>query len=158
MRKIIFALGVIFALIAIAQGKKIAERISPPAPSVKQAIAFAEQQIGAAYCYGAPTGNNCPPGTFDCSGLVYAAYKLPSSQRTSEEQWASERHVRNPKRGDLVFFTGSPIDPPPGHVGIYLAPHKMIDAYAVGTQVRIESFGTAESAPGLQYPTGYSIP
>ena len=82
MRKIIFALGVIFALIAIAQGKKIAERISPPAPSVKQAIAFAEQQIGAAYCYGAPTGNNCPPGTFDCSGLVYAAYKLPFSQRT----------------------------------------------------------------------------
>ena len=41
-------------------------------------------------------------------------------------------HVQTPKRGDLVFFTGSPIDHPPGHVGIYLAPHRMIDAYAGG--------------------------
>ena len=161
IRKILVCAAGLCAIIAIANHAKgmVSHHSSPHFASAAQGIAFAEQQIGAAYCYGAPTGGNCPPGTFDCSGLTYKAYNLPGSDRTSEEQWANLPHVSKPVRGDLVFFVGgdTALDPSPGHVGIYLGPHKMIDAYAVGTQVRIESFGTAYSAPGLQL-VGYADP
>src|SRR5690242_11953183 len=84
----------------------------PMAPSgaAARAIAYARDQIGKPYVYGA-TG----PDAFDCSGLVMQAWRLPGSDRTSEEQWANLPHVAQPARGDLVLMVGSPIDPSPGH-------------------------------------------
>jgi cell wall-associated NlpC family hydrolase len=74
---------------------------------------FAVRQVGKPYIWGG-TG----PVGFDCSGLVYAAYRssglvLP---RTTTEMLASPLLVRIPKsqarRGDLAFF-GT------GHVELY---------------------------------------
>jgi cell wall-associated NlpC family hydrolase len=74
---------------------------------------WAVRQRGKPYIWGG-TG----PQGFDCSGLVYAAYRqagvlLP---RTTQEMLASWRLVRIPKwqahRGDLAFF-GT------GHVELY---------------------------------------
>jgi peptidoglycan DL-endopeptidase CwlO len=128
-----------------------------PAPSgtAAAAIAYAKAQIGKPYAYGA-TG----PDAYDCSGLVMAAYASAgvSIERTSEEQWASEPHVSDPEPGDLVYFTGSPIDPPPGHVGLVVGPHLMIDAYGSGVPVQEQSFGLPDSAPGLADPWGYTRP
>jgi cell wall-associated NlpC family hydrolase len=55
--------------------------------------------------------------------------------RTSEEQWANLPHVSRPAPGDLIFYTGSPIDPPPGHVVMYIGHGEVIQAYATGTPV-----------------------
>jgi peptidoglycan DL-endopeptidase CwlO len=74
---------------------------------------YALKQRGKPYIYGA-TG----PQGFDCSGLVYAAYRATgiSLPRTTYGMLGSWRLVRIPKskaqRGDLAFF-GS------GHVEIY---------------------------------------
>jgi len=158
VRRGLVILAVILACIAYIRSRGVLPKVlgghsATRVINIAGAIAYAEAQIGKPYLYGA-TG----PDSFDCSGLVYRAYGLPWSQRTSEEQYASERHVRTPKPGDLVFFTGSPIDPPPGHVGIVVGSHKMIDAYGAGTAVRVESFGLTRSAPGLGDPVGYTQP
>jgi cell wall-associated NlpC family hydrolase len=74
---------------------------------------YALRQKGKPYIYG-HTG----PGGFDCSGLVYAAYRAASiaMPRTTYGMLASWRLVRISKshaeRGDLAFF-GT------GHVEIY---------------------------------------
>ena len=132
---------------------------SAPAPhgTVAEVIAFAQSREGCPYVYGG-TGP-CSAG-YDCSGLTQDAFAAAgvAIPRTSEEQWAAGPKVSVPQPGDLVFFTGSPIDPPPGHVGIITGKNMLIDAYGAGTPVRAESFGLATSAPGLQYPTGYTDP
>jgi len=127
--------------------------------TVTTAIAYARKQIGCPYVYGG-TGP-CSSG-FDCSGLVQQAYGAAGVgiPRTSEDQWAQLRHVSTPETGDLVFFTGSSIDPPPGHVGMIVDPvrHLMLDAYGAGTYVREETYGESSSAQGLSIVTGYAEP
>jgi len=74
---------------------------------------FAMRQRGKPYIYG-----DAGPGGFDCSGLVYAAYRASgiALPRTTYGMLASWRLVRISKsqarRGDLAFF-GT------GHVEIY---------------------------------------
>jgi cell wall-associated NlpC family hydrolase len=105
-----------------------------PSPAAATAIAYARAQLGKPYVYGA-TG----PDAFDCSGLVMAAWAAAglSIPRTSEQQWADLPHVTTPEPGDLVFYTGNPIDPPPGHVTMYLGGGQMIEAYGIGVPIRI---------------------
>jgi cell wall-associated NlpC family hydrolase len=107
-----------------------------PSPAAATAVAFARAQLGKPYVYGA-TG----PDAFDCSGLVEAAWAAAgvSIPRTSEQQWADLPHVRQDQLqpGDLVFYTGSPIDPPPGHVTMYAGGGQMIEAYGTGVPIRV---------------------
>ena len=111
------------------------------------AIAYARAQLGKPYVYGA-TG----PDAFDCSGLVQAAWQTAgvSIPRTSEEQWAQLPHVSSPQPGDLVFYSGSPIDPPPGHVTMYVGGGQMIEAYGAGVPIRVTAL-----RPGVW---GYAAP
>lgn len=142
---------------AVAHGSSSPSTTGAPAGAAAQAISFAEHQEGCPYVYGG-TGP-CDDG-WDCSGLVQAAYASAgvSIARTSEEQWATEEHVSSPQPGDLVFFTGSPIDPPPGHVAIYVGPNQIIDAYATGYPVQQQSFGLPSSSGGLTTVYGYTNP
>jgi cell wall-associated NlpC family hydrolase len=105
-----------------------------PSPAAATAVAYARGQLGKPYVYGA-TG----PDAFDCSGLTQAAWQAAgvSIPRTSEQQWADLPHVSSPQPGDLIFYTGSPIDPPPGHVTMYLGGGQMIEAYGTGVPVRV---------------------
>ena len=107
-----------------------------PSPAAATAVAYTRAQLGKPYVYGA-TG----PDAFDCSGLVQAAWADAGVQipRTSEQQWADLPHVSSPEPGDLVFYTGSPIDPPPGHVTMYLGGGQMVEAYGTGVPVRVTS-------------------
>lgn len=130
----------------------------PASKSVRhKAIAWARSQEGCPYLYGG-TGP-CRHG-YDCSGLTMKAYAHAgkSIPRTSEDQWKYMHHVSSPEPGDLVFFTGSSIDAPPGHVGLVISRHKMIEAYGNGVPVRVSSFGTANSPPGDESPTGFASP
>lgn len=93
------------------------------------AIQYAIAQVGDPYKWGA-TG----PNAFDCSGLVYSAYKhaginLP---RTTAFQISAGVPVTkaNLQPGDLVF-------PDPGHVQIYLGNNKIVEAPHSGANVRV---------------------
>jgi cell wall-associated NlpC family hydrolase len=142
---------------AVAHGSSTSSGTGAPTRTAAQAINFAEHREGCPYVYGA-TGP-CEDG-YDCSGLVQAAYASAgvTIARTSEGQWATEEHVSSPQPGDLVFFVGSPIDSPPGHVGIYVGPDQIIDAYATGYPVQEQSFGLPSSAGGLTAVYGYTDP
>jgi cell wall-associated NlpC family hydrolase len=124
-----------------------------PAPShaAAQAIAYARAQLGRPYLWGG-TG----PYAFDCSGLVMKAYRSAGVDiaRTSQAQWATERHVSSPQPGDLVFFAGSDgTMTDPGHVGIVIGHGQMIEAYATGYPVRVASWHRSDlvgfTAPGV---------
>jgi hypothetical protein len=92
------------------------------------AVAFAKAQIGKPYQWGA-TG----PNSFDCSGLVVAAYHAAGLNlpRTTYQQLAAPfRSVAQAElaAGDLVF-------PDAGHVQIYDAGGRIIEAPHAGTTV-----------------------
>ena len=125
---------------------------------VGNAVNYAEAQLGKPYLFGG-TG----PGAFDCSGLVMMAYRAAGVDiaRTSEQQWATLPHVPANKviPGDLVFFAGSDGTPTaPGHVGLVVGKNSMIEAYAVGTPVRVSTFGTPQSPLGDGTVVGYAQP
>ena len=128
-----------------------------PAPAAAvRAIAYARGQLGKPYEWGG-TG----PGAFDCSGLVMMAYRAAgvTLPRTSQEQWAAGPHVHHPRPGDLVFFAGGDGSvTAPGHVGLVIGPHTMIEAYAPGIPVRVSAFGGPAAAPGDGDPVGFTRP
>ena len=105
-------------------------RLRPPrGPSPTPA-----QQLGKPYLWGG-TG----PYSFDCSGLVMEAYAHAGVgiARTSQAQWATERHVSSPRPGDLVFYPGADGTwTSPGHVALVVGGGQMIEAYATGYPIR----------------------
>jgi cell wall-associated NlpC family hydrolase len=132
--------------------------IAVPNQAVAAAIAYARQQIGKPYLWGA-TG----PDAFDCSGLVMMAYRAAGIDipRTSQLQWLWGPRVQpgHEEPGDLVFFAGSDGTPTsPGHVGLVIGHDLMIEAYATGFPVRISPFGTSNAAPGDTNPAGFTRP
>ncbi|WP_063780833.1 C40 family peptidase [Nonomuraea sp. SBT364] len=100
-----------------------------PSDVVRKILAFALDQRGKPYLWGG-TG----PDAFDCSGIVYAAYRAAglSIPRTTFGQWPFgvkiERGSEQP--GDLVFFNAGPGTSPnnPGHVGMVVSKGKMVEA------------------------------
>jgi cell wall-associated NlpC family hydrolase len=127
---------------------------------MQQAISYAKAQLGCPYLWGG-TG---PCGTgFDCSGLVMQAYAAAGVDipRTSQEQWAALPHIPagDQQPGDLVFFAGGDGTPTaPGHVGMVLGKHRMVEAYAPGYPVRISHYGTPNSPPGDESAVGFARP
>ncbi|HKB20025.1 MAG TPA: C40 family peptidase [Gaiellaceae bacterium] len=80
-------------------------------------------------------GGTSPSGGFDCSGLVYWAYRhvgvaLPHS---SYALAGAGRRVRTSRLrpGDLLFFWGY------GHVGLYVGHGRMIHAPHAGERVQV---------------------
>ncbi len=146
--------------IAVLSGHGAAATGGSRAPSraAAQAIAYAQRQIGLPYLWGG-TGSDA----FDCSGLVMEAYGAAgvSIARTSEEQWPTEPHVSSPAPGDLVFFPGADGTPSSlGHVGMVIDPSRdlMIDAYAAGFPVEVDTYGRGAVKPGLADPVGFTQP
>jgi cell wall-associated NlpC family hydrolase len=113
-----------------------------------QAVAFAYAQLGKPYQWGA-TG----PGSYDCSGLVQAAWAAAgvSIPRTTYDQWASLPHVPTSSMapGDLILFSGQ------SHVAIYVGNGQIIDAPNSGSFVeRVTLAGSwyASSMDGVVRP------
>lgn len=73
-------------------------------PRLTRAARTSVNQRGARYRYGAEG-----PNRFDCSGLVYYAYRKAGFRdmpRTSRQQYRHVRHIRKLqlRHGDLIFF------------------------------------------------------
>lgn len=97
---------------------------------VQSAIAFALAQIGKPYVW-ATAG----PNSYDCSGLVYAAYKHAGYKFNGRPTtytligMGTEVQKADLQPGDLVF-------PDAGHVQIYLGRGMIVEAPHTGANVR----------------------
>jgi peptidoglycan DL-endopeptidase CwlO len=128
-------------------------RVGGPSGAAGRAVAFARGQLGKPYLWGASG-----PSSYDCSGLVMAAYRsagvwLP---RVSRAQWHAGPRVGlgGLAPGDLVFFAydiGNPATI--HHVGIYIGGGGMVEAPYSGARVRVASIGRRDYI-GAVRPTG----
>jgi cell wall-associated NlpC family hydrolase len=137
--------------LAVLSGHGVAAGSRAPGGAAAQAIAYARQQIGKPYLWGG-TG----PSAFDCSGLVMEAYASAGFHiaRTSQDQWATERHVSSPQPGDLVFFAGADgTMTSPGHVGIVIGGGQMIEAHGTGVPIREANYSRPDLV-GFTQPWG----
>lgn len=116
-----------------------AESVSlPQTTSGAVAVAYARSKIGSHYRWGA-TG----PHEFDCSGLVYAAYRTAGVRlpRTANQMWQQLPHVSlaHLRVGDIIAFgyRSSYAD----HVGLYAGHGLVIDtsSHRPGGGVGIQS-------------------
>ena len=100
--------------------------------SPHHALAIAVDMIGTPYRYGGTS-----PRGFDCSGLVYYAYRKAGihSPRTTTEQYRQSKRVpvSHLQPGDLVFFTIT--QGKLSHVGIYAGDDRFIHAPSSGKSV-----------------------
>lgn len=105
---------------------------APPPSSGNSVVQFAYDQLGKPYGFG-KTG----PGSYDCSGLVLAAYAQSgvSLSRTSQAQWNDSVSISRGDLapGDLVFSYGT------GHIAIYVGGNQVIHATKPGDVVKTAS-------------------
>jgi cell wall-associated NlpC family hydrolase len=122
-------------------------------PSGALIVSLARAWLGVPYLYGGDTRQGV-----DCSGLVYnVAHEagIDNCPRTSEEQWAWVQKIDeiDVGAGDLVFFVGAELDPPPGHVSIVVSRGTVISADSPGTVVRQEHY--SPNGTGVAKVIGY---
>ncbi len=102
---------------------------SAPNDVVRKILEYALAQRGKPYRWGG-TG----PDAFDCSGIIYMAYRNAglTIPRTTFGQWPFGVRVEpgSEQPGDLVFFNAGPNTAAdhPGHVGLVVSPGKMVEA------------------------------
>jgi cell wall-associated NlpC family hydrolase len=100
-----------------------------PNEVVREILDYALEQRGKPYRWGG-TG----PDAFDCSGIIYMAYREAglSIPRTTFGQWPFGVRVSedDAEPGDLVFFNAGPGTSAdnPGHVGMVVSKGKMVEA------------------------------
>ena len=123
--------------------------VAPAAPSatpIDTVVAYLHAQIGKPYKF-----NTAGPDSFDCSGLVLAAYlqvgvKLPhysvlQSTYGVAVDWTTEAI----RPGDLIFTISSSSPGEIGHVGVAVDSRRWIHAVGTGQPVRISSMPKATS-------------
>ncbi|SHG91976.1 C40 family peptidase [Streptoalloteichus hindustanus] len=107
----------------------------PPTEAAAKAIAFASEQIGDPYGWGANG-----PDSWDCSSLVQAAYRAAgvTIPRVTYDQWLAGAYIPldQAQPGDLVFFGNSSNRWLIHHVGLYIGNGEMIEAPYTGASVR----------------------
>lgn len=113
----------------------------PPAPNARAgiAVAFAEDQVGKPYVYGA-----AGPRSFDCSGLTMAAWaaagvSMAHSSSAQAYEFPQVPSLSAAMPGDLIIYYGSL-----HHVGIYVGHGTVIHAPYPGTTVQ---YAPASSMP-----------
>ncbi|MEU6742390.1 bifunctional lytic transglycosylase/C40 family peptidase [Streptosporangium sandarakinum] len=100
-----------------------------PSETVARILEYALAQRGKPYVWGG-TG----PDGFDCSGIIYMAYRNAglTIPRTTFGQWPFGMRIEagEEQPGDLVFFNAGPGTSAnnPGHVGMVVSPGKMVEA------------------------------
>jgi peptidoglycan DL-endopeptidase CwlO len=101
----------------------------PTSTQAGKAVQFAYAQLGKPYQWGA-TG----PGSYDCSGLVQAAWAAAGVNipRDTYQQWAALPHIATStiEPGDLLYYDGV------GHVAMYVGNGYIIDAPQTGMDVQ----------------------
>lgn len=110
-------------------------------PTARAAVAYAMDQLGDPYLWAAEG-----PDRFDCSGLVWAAYRSAGYHnlpRVSRDQYYATRHRTVPRTGllpgDLLFFASGSSWTSIHHIGMYIGGGRMIHAPSSGDVVKIST-------------------
>ncbi|MFE0272181.1 NlpC/P60 family protein [Streptomyces sp. NPDC058992] len=102
----------------------------------KAAVAFATEQIGKPYVWGAEG-----PGSYDCSGLTSQAWAAAGRgiPRTSQEQWRLLPRVgiKDMRPGDLIIYHADA-----SHVGMYVGDGAIVHAPRPGRNVTLAGAGS----------------
>ncbi|MCX2967667.1 NlpC/P60 family protein [Streptomyces sp. TRM70308] len=120
----------------------------PPTGRASSAYEAATTRAGMPYAWGAEG-----PNSFDCSGLIYWAYKQAgiTVPRTSQGQSSAGTRINSMsdlRVGDLVILRNDL-----GHVGFYAGNGQMLHAPYPGTSIRYESI----SGSGMPFMWGVRI-
>lgn len=125
-----------------------------PSDVVAKILDYALDQRGKPYLWGG-TG----PDAFDCSGIVYAAYRHAglSIPRTTFGQWPFGVRIEpgQEQPGDLVFFDSGPGTAPdrPGHVGLVVSKGKMVEARCrLCGPIKVTSYENRDKIVGFTRP------
>ncbi|WPW30348.1 NlpC/P60 family protein [Streptomyces atratus] len=106
--------------------------------SGRKAVAFAAEQIGKPYVWGAEG-----PRSYDCSGLTSQAWAAAGRPipRTSQEQWRLLPHIaiKDMRPGDLIIYHGDA-----SHVGIYIGDGAIIHSPRPGRNVTLAGAGSMQ--------------
>ncbi|MFJ7187263.1 C40 family peptidase [Streptomyces bacillaris] len=121
--------------VAAAQRELVASgalsTVRPPTRQGGDAIAYAIEQIGKPYVWGAEG-----PDSFDCSGLTSQAWAAAGRPvpRTSQEQWKQlpKVPVSSLRPGDLVVYF-----PKATHVALYIGDGLVVQAPRPGAKVKV---------------------
>ncbi|PZF87737.1 glycoside hydrolase [Micromonospora deserti] len=112
-------------------------------PRALAAVAYAKAQLGDPYLWAAEG-----PDRFDCSGLMWAAYRSKGADyfdlpRVSRDQYYATRSRTVARTallpGDLLFFASGTSWTTIHHVGMYVGGGKMIHAPTTGDVVKIST-------------------
>lgn len=102
----------------------------------KAAVAFATEQIGKPYVWGAEG-----PGSYDCSGLTSQAWAAAGRgiPRTSQEQWRllPRVDIKDMRPGDLIIYHADA-----SHVGMYVGDGAIVHAPRPGRNVTLAGAGS----------------
>ncbi|MEU7609471.1 C40 family peptidase [Micromonospora sp. NPDC049204] len=110
-------------------------------PRAMAAVRYALAQLGDPYKW-----SEEGPNQFDCSGLMWAAYRSPGADyfdlpRVSRDQYAATRSRTVPQSallpGDLLFFASGSSWTTIHHVAMYIGNGKMVQAPTTGDVVKI---------------------
>jgi cell wall-associated NlpC family hydrolase len=110
-------------------------------PRAHAAVQYALAQVGDWYLWAAEG-----PDRFDCSGLMWAAYRTSAAgsytlPRVSRDQYYATRNKAVDRYsllpGDLLFFSSSNSWTGIHHVAMYIGDGKMVEAPRSGVQVRV---------------------
>jgi cell wall-associated NlpC family hydrolase len=105
-------------------------RMKAQSAKASRAVKFAYRQVGKPYQWG-----GAGPRTYDCSGLVMAAWRkgglrLPHRADLQHRTIRRKVGLKHLRPGDLVFFSGD------HHVGIYVGRRHFLHAPHTGSRVQ----------------------
>lgn len=125
-----------FAAVIWPNPPSTTSRASHSQKLARKVVAYARRQVGVSYSWGGISPNT----GFDCSGLVYAAYR--SIGKTIPHSTWDQMHLGRPVRfgglrpGDLLFTEGG------GHVVLVVSKGAAISAPQTGEHVRYVDLGS----------------
>ena len=111
------------------------------------AVAWAQQQVGKPYAYGASG-----PDSFDCSGLTMRAWAAAgvAINRSSRDQYRQVYKITydSMRPGDLIFYGTVASDPGSvNHVAMYIGNGQVVEASRSGIPVRIAAVRWTSTMP-----------
>jgi cell wall-associated NlpC family hydrolase len=111
------------------------------------AVAWAVQQVGKTYAYGASG-----PDSFDCSGLTMRAWEAAGVRinRTSRDQYRQVYKISydSMRPGDLIFWGTNAADPGSiYHVAMYVGDGQMVEASRPGVPLRVTPIRWSSTMP-----------
>lgn len=127
------------------------EAIGPASGKRQAVIDFALEKLGMKYVWG---GESDDEGGYDCSGLLWYAFKAAGIDmpRVSMTQATRGKRVglEQLKPGDLVAWENNPRQSGADHIALYLGNGEILEAPRTGLNVRRRKLRANEGAWGVK--------